>query len=165
MAGKKQTDGKVPLHLISGPALEGLAQVLDFGSKKYEDRNWENGIPYDKIFQALMRHAWKWWSGHTLDSETGLNHIFHVACLAMFLSHFEKCPEQYAEFDNRPLAHSEGVSNDQFLGAASGRYSSKAPNAAASYSDAAGIMSEERREYTRQAIEKIMKQNRGKLGE
>jgi len=112
MAGKKQTEGKIPFHLLSGPALEGIAQVLEYGMKKYDARNWEAGIPYDKIFQAMQRHLWKFWSGHDIDDETGLSHVAHAACLSMFLLHFVKCSDRYAMFDNRPIEHHVGISND-----------------------------------------------------
>lgn len=120
MAGKKQTDGKLPFHLLSGPALAGIAKVLNFGMHgkpdPYPARNWEEGLSYGAVFQALQRHLWKWWSGHTHDEESGLNHIYHVACLAMFLAHFESCPSRYnVDFDDRPIGHEEGISNEQFM--------------------------------------------------
>jgi hypothetical protein len=119
MAGRKQTKGKVPLHLISDPAIEGIARVMEFGMNGkpdgYEARNWEQGLQYSDVYSAMKRHAAKWWCGHNDDSESGLNHMFHVACLAMFLAHFEACYEQYASFDDRPTHHKDGISNDQFV--------------------------------------------------
>lgn len=112
MAGKKDTTGKLPFHLLSGPALEEIAKVLAYGmeSGRYAERNWEEGLSYEDVFQALQRHAWKWQSGHTHDDESGLNHMGHVACLAMFLIHYSKVGG-YEDMDNRPKRHKTGISN------------------------------------------------------
>ena len=100
--GKKNDTEKARMDLISPPAMFALARILGFGSKRYGDRNWELGIKYGRVMAALQRHLLAWWGGEDLDPETGENHLHHVLCNAMFLSHFVSHPEKYGEFDDRP---------------------------------------------------------------
>ena len=81
-------------------AMRGTAQVLTFGAKKYDDRNWELGMDYSRVYGALMRHMTAWWEGENLDPETKLSHLHHAGCCIMFL-------QQYVELemhnhDDRP---------------------------------------------------------------
>lgn len=91
--------GKLPHHLISPFALDELAKVLEAGRKKYASRNWEKGLSWDECTGSLMRHLNKWRAGEDLDPETGLSHMSHVLCNAMFLSHFTAVK---AGTDDRP---------------------------------------------------------------
>ena len=57
-----------------------LAEHYGKGAQKYaEPRNWERGYAWDLSFDAMQRHAWLWWGGEDLDSETGSNHLTAVA--------------------------------------------------------------------------------------
>ena len=76
--------------------------MMSFGAEKYEDRNWEKGVDYNKYYGALLRHIFAWWNGEELDPETGLSHLYHAGCCLMFLSHYSSLPEKYKDFDNRP---------------------------------------------------------------
>jgi len=100
--GVKKDDGKQRYDLISGWALAGLVSVLTFGAIKYDDRNWELGIEYGRVFAACMRHMWAWWLGEDNDPETGLSHLHHAACCIHFLQHYVSLGEKYSKFDNRP---------------------------------------------------------------
>jgi len=105
--GRKDDGGKARWDLMSRVLLDGIAQILEFGARKYADRNWEQGIKYGRVFAALMRHLWAWWWGEAQDPETGKSHLWHAGCCLMFLSHFEASPSRYAEFDDRPTSHQE----------------------------------------------------------
>ncbi len=83
--GKKFDDGKPRMELIDRSAAEGLAAVLAFGARKYGENNWRGGIRYGRLSGALLRHLYAFLDGEDLDPETGLPHIDHVACNAMFL--------------------------------------------------------------------------------
>lgn len=55
-----------------------LARVYTMGSYKYEDWNWEKGMPYSKCIASLERH-WKLWkAGLEVDSDTGCHHLSQV---------------------------------------------------------------------------------------
>ena len=83
--GIKFDSGKERFDLIPARPLFYLAKVYTFGAKKYEDRNWEKGMKWGKIFGAIQRHLWKFWMGEDLDDETGLPHLAHAAwgCLTL----------------------------------------------------------------------------------
>lgn len=97
--GIKHDAEKPRTDLISPIAMIELAKVLTFGSKKYEARNWEKGLAYSRAIGAILRHTWAYLRGETNDPETGLSHMAHVLCEAMFLVHFETTKP---EFDDRP---------------------------------------------------------------
>jgi hypothetical protein len=98
--GTKKDDGKLRWDLVPYDAIEGLVKVLTFGAVKYEDRNWEKGITYSRVFAACQRHLTAWYRGENNDLETGLSHLDHALCCVAFLSAFEK--REMTEFDNRP---------------------------------------------------------------
>ncbi len=84
-------DGDKPrMDLLDPWALEGLAQVLTFGAKKYAAHNWRNGISYSRLVAALSRHLSAMQRGESIDPESGLPHIDHLGCCWMFLSNFDK---------------------------------------------------------------------------
>ena len=96
--GKKHDNQKLRYDLISPVALEELVKVYTYGSNLYGDRNWEQGIKYSRIFAAIMRHLWAWWSGEDKDKESGLNHVAHACWGCMALLHYQ---EERKEFDDR----------------------------------------------------------------
>lgn len=98
-AGKKFDQEKNRVELISPFALEELGKVLTFGAKKYDARNWENGIHFSRILGAILRHTYAYMRGETRDPETGLSHMAHAMCECMFLLHFERTKP---DFDDRP---------------------------------------------------------------
>jgi hypothetical protein len=88
-SGRKDDTDKPPHHLIAPEVQDALAQVLAFGARKYEPRNWEKGMAWSRPFSALMRHMWAWWRGEDADAETGMSHLHHAACCIMFLVAYE----------------------------------------------------------------------------
>lgn len=85
MEGRKDDSGKAPWHLLPPDALNHIALVLEYGARKYGDRNWEKGMAWSRPFSALMRHMWAWWRGEDRDPETGLSHLAHAGCCILFL--------------------------------------------------------------------------------
>lgn len=71
--------------LMPFSALEELARVYDYGTKKYSDRNWEKGYAWGLSLGALVRHVSRFMCGEDRDPETGLHHLAHAAwhCLAI----------------------------------------------------------------------------------
>ncbi|QPC43478.1 hypothetical protein HW532_12705 [Kaustia mangrovi] len=97
--GRKDDGGKLRMELIPPEVVEATAAVLTFGASKYEDRNWERGMKWGRVFGALMRHLWSWWRRERADPETGYSHLWHAACCIAFLIAYEarQCGE-----DDRP---------------------------------------------------------------
>ena len=77
--------GKLRYDLIPPEALEELTTILTYGANKYGDRNWEKGLKYTRVFAAIMRHLWAWFSGQDTDEESGHKHLAHAMCGIAFL--------------------------------------------------------------------------------
>ena len=86
----KQDGGKPRMDLIAPEFLFGTANVLTFGAAKYDQRNWEKGMSWGRVFGAMMRHMWAWWGGQKADDETGFSHLHHAAACLMFLIAYEE---------------------------------------------------------------------------
>lgn len=90
MSGVKYDQDKPRMDLLDADAIEGLAQVLTFGAKKYAAHNWRGGISYSRLLAALLRHTFAIMRGEYVDKESGLQHIDHIGCCWMFLSNHMK---------------------------------------------------------------------------
>jgi len=85
--------------LIPPYPLFAVAEVFNYGSKKYADHNWMRGYKWSLCFSACQRHLWAYWGGEPLDPESGLPHLAHAAwhCFAL-LEFMHRHPEK----DDRP---------------------------------------------------------------
>lgn len=99
--GRKDDGGKAPWHLLPPDALNEIVLVLEFGARKYGDRNWERGMAWSRPFSALMRHMWAWWRGEDFDPETGYSHLAHAGCCILFLMTYRG---RDVGVDDRPIA-------------------------------------------------------------
>lgn len=79
---------KLRWALMHYGAMEPMIKVLMFGAEKYDDHNWKKGMPNDQILESLQRHLGALMDGETHDKESGLPHIGHIMCNAMFYSYF-----------------------------------------------------------------------------
>ena len=84
----KYDAGKPRYSLVPPKALEGVAKVLTFGAKKYEANSWQLMEDTSRYMDALMRHIEAVRQGETHDTDSGLQHMAHVATNAMFLFEF-----------------------------------------------------------------------------
>lgn len=96
--GLRYNDGKLPWHLVDFQALEPMVRVLEYGASKYDPHNWKQGMPHAEIADCLLRHLFAWIHGEDNDQESGLSHLGHVLCNAMFLTYNVK---HHPELDNR----------------------------------------------------------------
>lgn len=88
--GIKYDKNKARLDLIPKEALDALGSVLQYGANKYGDRNWEKGMEWHRVYGALQRHLWAFWSGEDTDPESGLPHLEHALANAAFLLTYYK---------------------------------------------------------------------------
>jgi len=84
----RKDDGKPAMALLDPVALEGLAAVLTFGSRKYAAHNWQKGMSWSRCLSSLLRHTFKFMAGEDIDEESGLPHVDHMQCNTMFLANY-----------------------------------------------------------------------------
>lgn len=95
----KNDGGKLRFDLIPVLPLEELVFTITLGANKYGDRDWERGMPYGRMFAAMLRHAWAWWKGESRDFEDRNHHLAAVAFCALALMELERT---HPEMDDRP---------------------------------------------------------------
>lgn len=81
--------GKPRLELVPPELIEAVGHVMTYGADKYDDRNWEKGMAWGRVYGALQRHLCSWWGGSDCDPETGRSHLWHAACCIAFLLTYE----------------------------------------------------------------------------
>jgi len=87
---EKFDQGKPPLSLLDRKALEGTAQILAYGGRKYALHNWRKGLRYTRLSDAVLRHLLAFIDGEDIDPESGLPHVDHAACGIMFLQNMTR---------------------------------------------------------------------------
>lgn len=82
--GTKHDGGKPPISIVPREAIEGAAQALAFGAKKYSMHNFKGGIQMSRLVDACMRHLLAYMDNEDTDKESGLSHLDHaLACVSM----------------------------------------------------------------------------------
>ena len=86
MQGRKNDINKPRWSLLPKGVMAQVIDVLEFGARKYDIDNWKH-VPgaRTRYYDALHRHVNAWWEGETTDEETGIHHLAHAICCAMFL--------------------------------------------------------------------------------
>lgn len=88
--GRKDDNSKLRYSLLPVGTVNQVVQVLEFGSKKYADNNWQKvENARTRYYDAAMRHMDAWFNGDLKDDETGLHHLAHAICCLMFLMWFD----------------------------------------------------------------------------
>jgi hypothetical protein len=82
-------------YILTAPhAMQGLAEVMEFGANKYSRHNWKKGFPFTKLLDSMLRHLQAFANGEDVDPESGLPHVYHIHWNAMVLSEqFHTHPE------------------------------------------------------------------------
>lgn len=85
-----KADADKPRPSLVPPALvRGVDAIREYGCTKYHDpENWRKVEP-QRYWDALLRHtlaAWEDWTA--VDDESGMPHLWHIACNAAFLMSF-----------------------------------------------------------------------------
>lgn len=79
--------GKRKWGLVHYESLVPMVKVLEFGAKKYAPDNWKKGLDRQELLESAMRHLTALMDGQENDPETGISHIGHLMCNAMFYSY------------------------------------------------------------------------------
>jgi hypothetical protein len=75
---------QVPLEAIGAGAA-----ALEYGAMKYENRNWEKGLPWQQMIDSLKRHVDDFERGHNFDDGedgSGMHQVCMIMASAMMLS-------------------------------------------------------------------------------
>lgn len=98
--GLRYNDNKPKLSFITEfpNALVGVTRVLEFGAEKYARSNWKKGLPSTEVLDSMLRHQLAWMNGEDADPESGLSHLDHILCNALFLAELSRIKP---EFDDR----------------------------------------------------------------
>lgn len=96
-AMREPSIGKGRYDLISPIALKRIAQHYENGAKKYEDRNWEKGMPLSRCLDSAMRHLQQLIAG--MDDE---DHAAAVCWNVMAFIHIKEmiCRDKLSEIYN-----------------------------------------------------------------
>jgi len=84
----KETDGKLNLTLVPRKIILAIAKVREYGNKKYGTANPDNwkANPRQQYNEAAFRHFIDYLDDNeSLDPESGLPHLHHLACNIAFL--------------------------------------------------------------------------------
>lgn len=94
--------GKIQWSQMDSVAMEPMIKVLMYGAQKYDRGNWTKACPKRlDLMDSLMRHSMKIIAGESTDPESGLPHIGHLMCNAMFYSYWEqKTNGQFENFES-----------------------------------------------------------------
>jgi len=79
----KKDEKKLRYDLIPIEPIEGLAQILTYGSLKYDDNNWLKSDHPERYYAALFRHLAEIRKGKMIDPESSLLHLDHAFCCLM----------------------------------------------------------------------------------
>ena len=87
----KADAGKLLLHLVPLQIIRDIAEVRQYGLVKYLDPdNWRRVEPV-RYRDALFRHMLAYMEDpESVDTESGLPHLWHMACNIAFLCEMER---------------------------------------------------------------------------
>jgi len=94
--------GKTMFSLIEPKFVEGVADTLTMGAKKYAIDNWKTCEDPRRYKDALLRHLYAYLDGEIKDSESGLSHLYHIGFNCMALDYLDRVNELIEEVENLP---------------------------------------------------------------
>lgn len=88
----KADGGKIRPTLVPVSLIRAVAEVREYGCRKYHDPdNWKK-VADVRYKNALYRHWLAFLDGEERDPESGLPHLWHIACNVAFLIEMEEKP-------------------------------------------------------------------------
>ena len=87
----KHDAGKPRVSLVPPEIIYDIARIREYGNEKYGDpENWR-GVEVERYRDAAFRHLLAYLEEpHGVDAESGLPHLWHLACNVAFLCELEK---------------------------------------------------------------------------
>lgn len=95
--GQRMNAGKLRMDLLPPEWDQALADVTTQGSKKYDERNWEQGMKWSTMVGCMKRHLNKFLAGERYDGDefdidagtTGCHHLAMIAWNALALMSYD----------------------------------------------------------------------------
>ena len=86
----KADKGKPQLRLVPTEIINCIARVREYGTRKYKNPdNWKK-VEKERYIDAMFRHLLKYVNdNNSVDEESGLPHLWHIACNIAFLCEME----------------------------------------------------------------------------
>lgn len=86
----KADKGKLRLSLVPTQIIKDIAQVRMYGVEKYGKKESWKQVEKDRYIDALLRHTLEYLKdNNSVDSESGIEHLKHMACNIAFLCEME----------------------------------------------------------------------------
>ncbi len=89
VGGTREALGMPYTRHIPLEAIAAAAASLEYGAKKYADRNWEKGLPWQQMIDSLKRHVEDFERGRDYDDGpdgSDLHQVCMIMASAMMLS-------------------------------------------------------------------------------
>lgn len=87
----KADNGKLRLTLVPLEIIRNIASIREFGLKKYKEKESWKSVEVERYRDALFRHTLLYFEDpYGVDEESGLPHLWHLACNVAFLCELEK---------------------------------------------------------------------------
>lgn len=88
----KADKGKIRPTLCPVSLIKAVTIIREYGCQKYKNPdNWKQ-VEAERYKEALYRHWLSYLGGETFDEESGLPHLWHLACNVAFLIEMEAKP-------------------------------------------------------------------------
>ncbi len=97
--GIKFDQGKLQWSLIPWSEMKDVVKVLMKGANKYSIDNWKN-VDLKRYKDAIMRHQIDYQGGERIDKDSGLPHMAHIICNALFIMWHDKERLKPSKFPN-----------------------------------------------------------------
>jgi len=87
----RENEGKPRWSLMHYESMIPMIRVLEFGANKYSRDNWKIGLDLKEVLESMQRHLAALMDGEEFDKESGIHHMGHIQCNAMFYNyHYNK---------------------------------------------------------------------------
>lgn len=83
----RYNEGKPKWSLVHYESIVPMIRVLEFGALKYAPDNWKKSMDLKEILNSIQRHLAKLMDGEENDPESGISHMGHIQCNAMFYNY------------------------------------------------------------------------------
>lgn len=83
-AKRDTQDGKPRYSLISPFAMKRLAMLMVRGAEKYDEWNWERGMPYSRFYDSAERHLKQWYMKEEMQEDHLAAVLFNIMCIMHF---------------------------------------------------------------------------------